>query len=110
VLGVQGVVAVAIMTLLGEYVAEEWASSSCDESAGSVSGSKYTDGCSFLADGGFELIKIVPAAVMGAFAAAGFLTGRRRLIWVGFAVAFALLLLAALVEPGDYPWSQGSER
>jgi len=110
VLVVQGVVAVAIVIYLGRYVAAEWAGAFCDETGAQRFGSKYADGCDFLADGGFELIKIVPAVVMGAFAAAGFLTGRRRLIRVGFAAAFVLLLLAAVVAPNEYPWSQGGER
>lgn len=106
----RGIVAVGATVFLAQLVSEEITGTFCNETDNFEPGTTIASGCHFLADIGYTLIEVVPAVVAAGFAVAGLCTGRQRLVWLGFAVAFFLLLLAAFVEPGDYPWATGRDR
>ncbi len=80
----------------------------CDENL--VPGTKTKEACDFLAGGGYTMIKILPALLVGASMVAA--RGRHRvgIIYTGFAVACIVLVYFAVANPGDYPWVSGRER
>lgn len=108
---VQATVALGAILFLSQFVAEEITKTYCyNEPDQLTPGTRNADGCEFLDDIGFTLIQLMPALIVGGFGLASILRRRARLLWVGFALAFALLLLGAFVDPSEYPWSTGRER
>lgn len=97
----RGLPQLAAVALASQYLVEDFLPGSCDENV--IPGTELADGCYFLQDGGYTMVRLLPAAIVVGFI---LLAARRRrvgLVHAGFALALLLLVLALALTPEEYP-------
>jgi hypothetical protein len=98
----RAVPAVVLVFGMSTYLVEDHVPGACDENVSP--GSDLADGCSFLDDGGYTLIRLLPAAVVIAFAVLAVRMRRVGFVYVGLVLALVVQVFFLAATPNEYPF------
>lgn len=96
-------IGVAAVFSLSQLAVESVIPNACDQPYGQYPADRQA-GCDFLDDGGYQLIRFVPALLLARIALVAY---KRRLPWVfvgGLLVVIAALAFLIFASPERYPW------